>query len=130
MDVKGFNPEDISVKIVGRELLVKGVHSCQNSHQHNCCPRRFCWRPTLPEDVDVKSFKATLTESNTLELQAKKNKFWENDIKITNIRDKLESHVPPPNEENFIQNGKQELRNMTDEDATVEIVPDETELTE
>ncbi|CAH3175693.1 unnamed protein product [Porites evermanni] len=74
IDVKGFEPKDLSIKLIDRDLLVVGEHTCERKQTRACFRRRFCWRRTLPDDVDTSSLKAALTESNVLEIEAKKSK--------------------------------------------------------
>ena len=132
VDVNGFNPNELSLKLEGRELLIKGMRSC-NRHTHNpCFQKRFCWRRTLPDDVDLSSVKATLTKPNTLEIEAKKTRDHESDIQI-DVRDSLADQSQPQKDSettsrfdhaHVIQ--RQGNNNYKeDEEATVEIVPDE-----
>lgn len=136
MDVRGFDPNEISLKLEGRELLIKGLHSCDGNQENPCFRRRFCWRRKLPADVDLNSVKATLTKPNTLEIEATKIRHNEvQDIQI-DVREKSikESLPAGHNHEEKNQNAER-MQNMSehnlnengkgDDDATVEIVPDE-----
>ena len=126
IDVKGFEPKDLSIKLIGQDLLVVGEHTCERKQTRACFRRRFCWRRTLPEDVDTSSLKATWTESNVLEIEAKKSKGSGSKIPITvrgrpgdrgkhNTNNHLEH-------EQTIRHGESEKK---EEEATLEIVPDE-----
>lgn len=128
MDVHGFDPSELSVKLVGRELLIKGVQNC-NGNQQPCFTRRFCWRRTLPEDVDLRSVKATLIKPNGLQIEAKKVKDYESDIQIDVLERSTDQSQPRANHEAENQNNYgHSVKHDTskeEEDATVEIIPDD-----
>lgn len=131
MDVKGFEPNKLSLKLVGRELIIKAFYSCDGNQDKPCFQRRFCWRRKLPEDVDLSSLKASLTKPNTLEIEATKIKNYESDIQI-DVRDRpTDRSQPGANHEAENQNKYMNVHNVKqdsskgDEEATVEIVPDE-----
>ena len=133
MDVKGFDPNELSLKLEGRELLIKGFHSCEENQDKPCFQRRFCWRRKLPADVDLSSVKASLTKSNTLEIEATKIRHYEGqDIQI-DVCESIDQSLPTEdNHEEETQNtGYMREHNVNqesskgDEEATVEIVPDE-----
>ena len=126
MDVKGFDPKELSLKLVGRELLIKGDHNCRLSQKEQCFQRRFCWKRTLPEEVDLSSVKATLTDSNILEIEANKSKPFESDIQIA-IRDRLGDQTQHKPENQFEHAEGIRKEHQLNEEATVEIVPDGTE---
>lgn len=127
MDVKGFDPKELSLKLVGRELLIKGDHNCRPSQKEQCLEREFCWRRTLPEDVDLSPVKATLTELNILEIEANKNKPFESDIQIAVCdRPGDQTQHKPKNQFGHGQVIRKEPHQV-EEEATVEIVPDETD---
>ena len=128
IDVKGFEPKDLSIKLIGRDLLVVGEHTCERKQTRACFRRRFCWRRTLPEDVDTGSLKAAWTESNVLEIEAKKSKASESKIPIT-VRGRPGDHGKQNTNNHLdraqtIRQGESEKK---EEEATVEIVPDEIE---
>ena len=136
MDVRGFDPKEISLKLEGRELLIKGFHSCDGRQDNPCFRRRFCWRRKLPADVDLNSVKATLTKPNTLEIEATKIRQNEiQDIQI-DVREKsIEQSLPAGHNHEEKNQNAERMQNMReqnmnesgkgDDDATVEIVPDE-----
>lgn len=129
IDVKGFEPKDLSIKLIGRDLLVVGEHTCERKQTRACFRRRFCCRRTLPDDVDTSSLKAALTELNVLEIEAQKSKGSESKIPITvrgrpgdQVKHKTNNHLEHAQ---TIRQGESEKK---EEEATVEIVPDETEI--
>ena len=130
MDVNGFDPNELSLKLVGRELFIKGVHTCKGNQQKSCFNKSSCWRRTLPEDVDLRSVKANLIKPNALEIEAKKIKDYQsNDIQI-NVRDRSTDQSQPPanrdgEKQNTIEHGVRQDSNKENEDATVEIIPDD-----
>ena len=133
MDVEGFDPNELSLKLEGRELLIKGLHSCDGNHKP-CCQRKFCWRRKLPADVDLSSVKATLTKPNTLEIEATKIRHYEGqNIQIDVRENSIDQSLPDrdnyeeenQNTENMREYNASQERSKGDEEATVEIVPDE-----
>ena len=128
VDVKGFDPKDLSLKLVGRELVITGNHICRQNQNVPCFHKQFCWRRTLPEDVDLSSLKATLTEKNVLEIDAnKRDKAKESDIQIA-VRERPGDQIQhkPKKQFEHVPSVRQEPSKV-DEEATVEIVPDDTE---
>lgn len=127
MNVKGFDPKELSLKLDGRELLIKGDRNCRPSQKEQCFERKFCCRRTLPEDVDLSSVKATLTELNILDIKANKNKSLESDIQIA-VCDRPEDQTQhrPNTQFGHAQVIRKEPQQV-EEEATVEIVPDETD---
>ena len=128
IDVKGFDSNELSLKLVGRELLITGDHVCERSQKKPCFQRRFCWRRTLPENVDLSSVKAVVTESNMLEIKANKKQICESDIPIAvreTPRDQGQHQTNNQIEHEQVVRPEQEKK--MEEEATVEIVPDETE---
>ena len=124
IDVKGFEPKDLSIKLIGRDLLVVGEHTCERKQTRACFRRR-----TLPEDVDTSSLRAAWTESNVLEIEAKKSKGSESKIPITDRgrpgnqgKHNTNNHIERAQ---TIRQGESEKK---EEEATVEIVPDEIEI--
>ncbi|XP_015775195.1 PREDICTED: uncharacterized protein LOC107353359 [Acropora digitifera] len=73
VDVEGFDPKDLSLRLIGRELFVTEHHTCRLGFGKSCFQRKLCWRRTLPQDVDLSSLKATLRESNVLGIDAAKD---------------------------------------------------------
>lgn len=137
MDVKGFDPKELSLKLDDRELLIKGFHSCDGNLDKPCFQRRFCWRRKLPADVDLSSVKATLTGPNTLEIEATKIRHHEDDegqnIQI-DVREKsIDQSLPDrdnhqdenQNTEYIREHNVNQETSKGDEEATVEIIPDE-----
>ena len=136
MDVKGFDPNELSLQLEGRELLIKGFQSCGGKRDKPCFQKRFCWRRKLPADVDLSSVKATLTKPNTLEIEATKIRHYEGQNIQIDVRENSDIDQSLPvrkNHEDENQNTEymhehnvnQESSLKGDEEATVEIVPDE-----
>ena len=136
MDVKGFDPNELSLKLEDRELLIKGFHSCGGKQDKPCFQKRFCWRRKLPADVDLSSVKATLTKPNTLEIEATKIRHYEGQNIQIDVRENSDIYQSLPVRENHEDenqnteymhehNVNQESSLKGDEEATVEIVPDE-----
>lgn len=134
MDVKGFDPNELALKLEGRELLIKGFHSCEGNEDKPCFQRRFCWRRKLPADVDLSSLKATLTKPNTLEIEATKIRHYKGQNIQMDVREKsIDRSLPAEdnreeenqNTEYMREHNVNQESSKGDEEATVEIVPDE-----
>lgn len=106
-----------------------GEHTYERKQTKTCFRRRFCWRRTLPEDVDSNSLKAVWTESNVLEIEAMKKEALESKIAIT-VRGRPGDHGKH-NTNNHLEHAqtiRQGESEKEEEEATVEIVPDEIEI--
>ena len=106
-----------------------GEHTCERKQKRAGFRRRFCWRRTLPDDVDTSSLKAALTESNVLEIEAKKSKASESKIPIT-VRGRP-GDQGKHNANNHLEHAqtiRQGESEKKEEEATVEIAPDEIEI--
>ena len=135
MDVKGFDPNELSLKLEGRELIIKGFHSCDGNEDKPCFQRIFCWRRKLPADVDLSSLKASITRPNTLEIEGTKNRRYESQNIQIDVREKsIDRSLPaednheeenPQNTEHMHEYNVNQESRKGDEEATVEIVPDE-----
>ena len=132
LDVNGFNPNELSLKLAGRELLIKGAHSCNRKTQISCFQRTFCWRRTLPDDVDLKSIRAKLSQPTILEIEAKKLKENERDVRIDRLDSLGDQSLrnsktnSPFDETRSIQRRDNNVKTFQEMDeATVEVVPDD-----
>lgn len=129
LDVKGFDPKELSLKLVGRELVIIGEHTCKHNQKEPCFQRRLCWTRVLPDNVDLTSVKATMTKCNFLKIDASENTAYDGhgDIHIV-ARERTENKKQQKTENRF-EHGHGTIRepDKMEEEATVEVVPDETE---
>ena len=132
LDVNGFDPNELSLKLAGRELLIKGAHSCSRKTQISCFQRTSCWRRTLPDDVDLKSIRAKLSQPTILEIEAKKLKENERDVRIDCL-DSLGDQSQRNSKTNSRFDETRSIQRRDDsvkpfqemDEATVEVVPDD-----
>lgn len=132
LDVSGFDPNELSLKLDGRELLIKGIRSRNRKTQNSCFQRKFCWRRTLPRDVDLKSIKARLSKPTTLEIEVKKLKENERYIRIDYL-DSLGDQAQRNSETSSRFDDTRSLQRQDNnvkivqemDEATVEVVPDD-----
>ncbi|XP_022799337.1 heat shock protein 23-like [Stylophora pistillata] len=132
LDVNGFDPNELSLKLDGRELLIKGIPSRNRKTQNSCFQRKFCWRLTLPRDVDLKSIKARLSKPTTLEIEVKKIKENERYIRIDYL-DSLGDQAQRNSETSSRFDDTRSLQRQDNnvkivqemDEATVEVVPDD-----
>ena len=122
LDVKGFGPKELSLKLVGRELVIMGDHTCKHNQKEPCFQRRLCWRRALPYDLDLTTVKATLTECNFLKIDASKNTAYDGDIHKNKAQKKTENRFKHAH-------GAIREPNKMEEEAIVEVVPEEAEAT-
>ncbi|XP_015769787.1 PREDICTED: uncharacterized protein LOC107348279 [Acropora digitifera] len=126
VDVEGFDPEDFALRLIGRELFVTEHHTCRPGLGKPCFQRKLCWRRTLPQDVDLASLKATLSESNVLEIDLAKDKaYGGRNIKLS-VRKRPE-HISKRKTENSLEHAQTVTREPMEEEVSVEVVPEDTE---
>ena len=126
VDVEGFDPKDLSLRLIGRELFVTEHHTCRLGFGKPCFQRKLYWRRTLPQDVDLSSLKATLRESNVLEIDAAKDKaYGDRNIQL-GVRERPE-HISKRKTENSLEHAQTVTREPTEEEVSVEVVPEDTE---
>lgn len=131
LDVKGFDPKDLSLELVGRELVIIGDHTCKHNQKEPCFHRRLCWTRVLPGNVDLTSVKAAMTERNFLKIDASKYTAYDghSDIHIV-VRERTEKKKQQKTENRFEHaHGNIREPDKMEEEATVEVVPDEAEAT-
>jgi len=72
LDVSHFNPNEINVRIVGRDLIVDGKHE-ERQDEHGFISRSFTRKYELPEDVDQDKVVCQLSkDGKLLKLEAPK----------------------------------------------------------
>jgi len=68
-DVSNFNPNDLSVRVVGRDLIIDGKHE-ERQDDHGFISRSFTRRYEVPEDVDEDKVVGQLSKDGKLKLEA------------------------------------------------------------
>ncbi|XP_042145473.1 heat shock protein beta-6-like [Ixodes scapularis] len=74
LDVRGFVPEEISVKTVGNSVEVHARHEEKDSEGRGFAMREFRHKCTLPDDVDPESVTSQLTGRGLLAVEAPSKK--------------------------------------------------------
>ena len=67
-DVSKFNPEEVTVKTTDNEVVVHAEHHEETEGRK--IRRQFTRKFTLPENVDPKALKATLSKDGVLHVEA------------------------------------------------------------
>lgn len=69
LDVQQFAPDEISVKIVGREIVVEGKHE-EKEDEHGFISRHFVRKYVLPEDYKPEDVTSSLSSDGVLSVMA------------------------------------------------------------
>ncbi|XP_065666103.1 alpha-crystallin B chain-like [Hydra vulgaris] len=72
LDVKGFKPEEISIQVKGRDLVVHGESKTENSGEHGLSfhHKQFTRNISLPDDVDPARLSSRFTKDSKLTIEA------------------------------------------------------------
>lgn len=73
LNVKSFSPEEISVKVKGREVIVEGKHE-ERKDDHGFVSRQFTRRYVLPEPYDPDTIATYLDAEGKMTIKALKPK--------------------------------------------------------
>lgn len=84
-DVSSFNPEDISVKLVDREIFIDGKHE-EREDEYGFISRQFSRRITLPKDFDTDTITILLTKDGKMTIKASRPKPLEPKERIIPIK--------------------------------------------
>ena len=71
MQVPGYKPSELQVKVEGKNVRVIGKRVC--GCQESCSVREFERVSALPEGIDTRNLQATLNKEGTLSVQSKTN---------------------------------------------------------
>ncbi|XP_022094492.1 uncharacterized protein LOC110981314 [Acanthaster planci] len=69
LDVTGYAPEELAVKIVGDHIVIRGKHAEESPGEETKITREFSRRYTLPEDVLVEDVSVFLAKSGKLSVK-------------------------------------------------------------
>lgn len=88
LDVKQFSPEEITVKTVGRQVIVEGKHEKKDT-DNGFISRRFVRKYLLPEQYKVEEVSSNLSSDGVLSILAPREKSEsiksERTVQITHI---------------------------------------------
>jgi HSP20 family molecular chaperone IbpA len=71
-DVQSFKPEEINVKVKGREIMVEGKHEERSEDDMGFVSRQFTRRFTLPDDYDIETVSTLLSIDGKMTIKALK----------------------------------------------------------
>lgn len=71
IDVSSFEPEEISVKLVERDVVVEGKHE-EREDEHGFISRQFKRRFTIPEEYDTETLTTCLNKEGKMTIKALK----------------------------------------------------------
>jgi len=69
VDVRFFKPEEVKVKLVGRNLIIEAEHE-EREDEHGIVSRKLQRRYELPENVDVEKLSCERTKDGLLKINA------------------------------------------------------------
>ena len=84
-DVSSFKPEEISIKLTERDIVVEGKHE-EREAVHGFISRQFTRRITLPKDFDTETLTTYLNKDGKLTIKALKPKTIEPKERIIPIK--------------------------------------------
>ena len=98
IDVKSFKPEEISVKVKDREIIIEGKHE-ERQDQIGFVSRQFSRRCTLPEEFDPDTIATFLNNEGQMTIKATKPQLPAVEINVRTIpiqRDPVTTKTPAP----------------------------------
>jgi HSP20 family molecular chaperone IbpA len=69
LDVTHFRPEEITVKTVGKDLIVEGKHS-ERPDENGFVSRQFTRRYEMSENIDLEQMTSSLSSDGKLSIEA------------------------------------------------------------
>lgn len=113
-DVSSFKPEEISVKLVDRDIVVEGKHE-EREDEHGFVSRQFSRRITLPKDYDTETITTYLNKDGKMTIKALKPKPIEPKERIIPIKRVAEDNEEDKQKEEVeakkMKNGTEEISN-------------------
>lgn len=76
LDVQQFAPEEINVKVVGRNVLIEGKHE-EKQDEHGFISRQFTRKYLVPEQCEIDDLESHLSSDGVLTITAPKKKSLE-----------------------------------------------------
>lgn len=69
LDVQQFKPEEVTVKVVDKNVLIEGKHE-ERQDEHGWISRQFVRKYLVPEQCDIEQLKSTLSSDGVLTITA------------------------------------------------------------
>ncbi|XP_017883750.1 protein lethal(2)essential for life-like [Ceratina calcarata] len=69
LDVQQFAPEEVSVKVVGKNVIVEGKHE-EKQDEHGWISRQFVRKYLVPDQCDIDQLKSSLSSDGVLTITA------------------------------------------------------------
>lgn len=69
LDVQQFSPEEVSVKVVDRHVVIEGKHE-EKQDEHGWISRQFVRKYLVPEQCDIDNLKSSLSSDGVLSIEA------------------------------------------------------------
>ncbi|KAK2579617.1 hypothetical protein KPH14_010908 [Odynerus spinipes] len=69
LDVQQFEPEEVTVKVVGKNVVVEGKHE-EKQDEHGWISRQFARKYLVPEQCDIDKLESTLSSDGILTITA------------------------------------------------------------
>ncbi|XP_043279356.1 protein lethal(2)essential for life-like [Venturia canescens] len=69
LDVQQFSPEEVSVKVVDRNVIIEGKHE-EKQDEHGWISRQFVRKYLVPEQCDIDQLKSSLSSDGVLSIEA------------------------------------------------------------
>jgi HSP20 family molecular chaperone IbpA len=121
-DVSSFEPEEISVKLVDRDIFVEGKHE-ERQDEHGLFPgfisRQFTRRITLPKEYDTNTITSLLTKDGKMTIKALRLRPLEPKERIIPIKriatDEFEEMEVPKKKKELEANEKDEEKTNVEE---------------
>uniref|UniRef100_A0A6V7KZE4 SHSP domain-containing protein n=1 Tax=Bracon brevicornis TaxID=1563983 RepID=A0A6V7KZE4_9HYME len=76
LDVQQFEPEEINVKVVGRNVVVEGKHE-EKQDEHGYISRQFTRKYLIPEQCEIDQLQSNLSSDGVLTISAPRKKALE-----------------------------------------------------
>lgn len=70
LDVTRYKPEEITVKVDGQKLFIKGTHRTETDTGYESCDFQRVY--TIPEGIDTKNLTSNISEDGVLAIEAPK----------------------------------------------------------
>ena len=71
MDIQQFTPDEITVKVVDKFIVVEGKHE-EKQDEHGFIARQFIRKYLVPEQCDLEEVRSTLSSDGVLTIVAPK----------------------------------------------------------
>lgn len=72
LDVQQFTPEEVTVKVVGRTVIIEGKHE-EKQDEHGWISRQFVRKYLIPEQCDIEQLNSKLSSDGVLTITAPRN---------------------------------------------------------